>query len=117
MSLEGRPGNDDPGHLLMGWEEMGPSLYLVYRTFCFVLFTIMREGGEQRDKREKGRAGEGRREGRKRRGEVGWAEGQNKAIKSANTPKLKSGVLFHISCRRKEVTRCPSMTKPVWLNG
>lgn len=71
----------------------------------------MREGGEQRDKRERERKGRRGEKGRKGGRDVGRLVGRKcktKAIESANTPKLKSGVLFHMSCHRKEVTKCPS---------
>lgn len=62
MSLGGKPGNDDPGHL-MGWRKW--DLHYIWSIGLF-LFTIVRKGGEQRDKRERERKGRkgGRDEGR-----------------------------------------------------
>lgn len=63
----------------MGWEEAGHSLNLghMHITFCFVTSMGVR-------KEEKRRAQEGR----------GEAKGKTKAIKSANTPKVKTCTLL-----------------------
>lgn len=71
--------------------------------FCFVYYY---KGGRRTERQ--GRRGEKGRKGRRDEGRLAGRKGKTKAIKSANTPKLKSGVLFHLSCDRKEVTRYPS---------
>ena len=81
MSLEVNPGNDDAGCLLMEWVKMGVTIFGLYD---FLLLIIIREGGVKRERERKGRGG---------RDEKG-RKGKPKAIKSSNTPKVKSGLLL-----------------------